>query len=128
MKIKNQNLLIIGIRRNSLSRAMYFNIFMPFFIGRSTSASMMSIYCPSAFNASITCLADFTDVTVKHDKSIVIYLREYLTNCRSIKSYDSIHSMERKGEKTPQVKIMHNTTSSYFWPLILTDKIEPQIH
>jgi hypothetical protein len=80
---------------------MYFNIFMPFLVGRSTSASMISIYCPSAFNASITCLADFTDVTVKHEKSIVYTLyifSEYLRNWRSIKSYkpDCIHTRNRE--------------------------------
>jgi hypothetical protein len=44
---------------------IYFNIFMPLVIGMSTSESIMSISGPSAFSASITCLADLTDVTVK---------------------------------------------------------------
>lgn len=55
-----------GMRRKSLSRVMYFNIFIPLASGRSTSASMISISDPSAFSASITCLADLTEVTVKH--------------------------------------------------------------
>jgi hypothetical protein len=38
---------------------------MPLVIGMSTSESIMSISGPSAFSASITCLADLTDVTVK---------------------------------------------------------------
>lgn len=57
------DLLITGIRLNSLSLIMYFNNFSPLDIGRSTSESIISISGPSAFNASITCLGDLTEVT-----------------------------------------------------------------
>ena len=59
------NVLITGIRCNSLSLIKYFNNFNPFFVGRSTSESIISMSDPSAFSASTTCLADLTDVTVK---------------------------------------------------------------
>lgn len=62
-----KNLLITGMRRKSLSRFMYFNNFMPLAKGRSSSASMISILAPSAFSASITCLADLTEVTAKQE-------------------------------------------------------------
>uniref|UniRef100_A0A2P2L7E1 Sensory transduction histidine kinase n=1 Tax=Rhizophora mucronata TaxID=61149 RepID=A0A2P2L7E1_RHIMU len=55
--------MITGMWCNSLSCVMYFNIFIPFFIGRSTSVSMMSISGPSELSTSITCLADLTDIT-----------------------------------------------------------------
>lgn len=71
-KNKQMSLLMMGIRRNCVSLIMYFNIFKPFAIGRSTSVSMMSIFGPSALRASITCLAVLTEVTVgnRHPTSI----------------------------------------------------------
>lgn len=59
------NLLMTGIRLNSLSLVIYFNIFMPLLMGMSISARIMSISGPSAFRASMTCLADLTEVTAK---------------------------------------------------------------
>lgn len=55
---------------------------MPFFIGRSTSVSMISISCASAFRTSITCLGEFTGVTVEHkDPDFIDNLAKHVMNC-----------------------------------------------
>lgn len=72
---KGMCLLITGMRRKSLWRVIYFNIFMPFAIGMSTSARIRSISGPSAFKASITCLADRTEITAETQTPISVVHR-----------------------------------------------------
>lgn len=74
-------LLITGMRRNSLSLVMYFNIFNPLDIGRSTSERIISMSGPSAFSASITCLGDLTEVTENQE------LSTFSTNVRTFPFY-----------------------------------------
>lgn len=65
-KKMSTDLLMTGIRRRALSLMMCFNILKPLGMGRSTSERIISMSGPSAFRASITCLGDLTEVTVKH--------------------------------------------------------------
>lgn len=80
---------------------------MPLDIGMSTSARIISISGPSAFRASITCLADLTEVTEeqnKHRMSVIFDCDNNMNEDRTLETSGSLlqHEIGQKPLKGPR--------------------------